>query len=83
MFRIVSTREFLCLCTRKKNYKHTYSRTVHIHASLPTLLAEPLVEQGTKVRSNTAQHFIKVCAKLVLAKHGHNIDNLTDDKVMF
>ncbi len=88
--QIVSTREFLCLCTYKKNYNHTYSSTC-----LPTLLAETLVEQGTCLgyrhntpqitqgRSNTTQHFIKVYAKLVLAKYGHNIDNLTGDKVMF
>jgi hypothetical protein len=35
------------------------------------------------VRSNTTQHFIKVYAKLVLAKYGNNFDNLTGDGIMF
>jgi hypothetical protein len=33
------------------------------------------------VRINTSKHFIKVYAKLVLAKYGHNFDNLTGDKI--
>ncbi len=63
---------------------------VYQHCSPSPLLSKALVWVPTdtilhitEVRSNTAHHFIKVCAKLVLAKHGHNIDNVTDDKVMF
>ncbi len=53
IFKIVSTKEFRCLCTYKKNYKHTYSSTC-----LPTLLAGTIVEQGTGLgyRHNTAYY---------------------------